>query len=323
MNCKKCVKLLSLYIDGALDSKGKNMIDTHLDACADCRRELETLKSTVTMCQNITPMTLPPDFCKNVLAQLDNAPTYAPSPLQRVQKYIPVAVCCVLLISLAGPVYSLYQKSRPENAEVLTHSTATISPQTAPTEAPNSPSATPQISPSATPGDPINTPQATAQADATPFAAPVQTVAPGQSALPGTTAPPAGATLQPTSPPIVTQTEPPVVSSNPAKEPTNTMVPTVTPTDAPPALTPSPTPPSMSPLIIRQAQVYFLNDLVPQTGMIVYTDGAYTIYELAPDEFSDLLTQMTEVSTLEFVDDPTAIASIEFSPHMYYIVIRH
>ena len=330
MTCKKCTKLLSLYLDGTLDSKGKNMLDTHLSACADCRRELETLKSTVAMCQNITPMTLPPDFCKNIIAQIDNAPTYAPSPLQRMQKYIPVAVCCVLLISLAGPVYSLYKKSRPESASVLTQPTATILQQTSVPDGSSRPSATPQISPTATPGDPINTPQATVQADSTPFSAPAQTEAstPGQSTtIPTAVSPqvPTGTSSQTTPTPVVTQPVPPmIIPSAPVKEPVSTDPPAATPSHMPLTLTQSPPAASATPFIIMQAQVYFLNDIVPQTGTIVYTDGAYTVYELAPGEFSDLLAQIEEAtSALEFANDPTAIAPIEFSPYMYYIIIRH
>lgn len=47
MNCGQVQEKLSCYLDGVLDETTLEAIETHIEVCADCRKELEALQSVV------------------------------------------------------------------------------------------------------------------------------------------------------------------------------------------------------------------------------------------------------------------------------------
>jgi anti-sigma factor RsiW len=56
------IKHLSAYIDGELSPRLRRKVERHLDACADCRRELESLRATVTLMRRMPVLAPPRDF---------------------------------------------------------------------------------------------------------------------------------------------------------------------------------------------------------------------------------------------------------------------
>lgn len=46
-NCSVIDKLLSPYLDGELSDQAAESVETHLNTCARCRDELESLRHTV------------------------------------------------------------------------------------------------------------------------------------------------------------------------------------------------------------------------------------------------------------------------------------
>ena len=46
-NCGEIIELMSLYIDGELDSETKREFEEHIETCESCRSELYELKEIV------------------------------------------------------------------------------------------------------------------------------------------------------------------------------------------------------------------------------------------------------------------------------------
>jgi len=57
--CQQLRGMLSLYIDGELSSPEKTKVERHIEECAACRRELESLRATVGLLRRV-PVVAPP-----------------------------------------------------------------------------------------------------------------------------------------------------------------------------------------------------------------------------------------------------------------------
>ena len=51
MECKEIREILVAFVDNELPDEMREAIQSHLDSCADCSRELESLRDTVNLCQ--------------------------------------------------------------------------------------------------------------------------------------------------------------------------------------------------------------------------------------------------------------------------------
>lgn len=72
MNCGKITELLSPYIDGMTNEKETRWVESHLNSCADCRDELEQLKSVCNMVSNLPAPKLPEKFNQELKVRLAN-----------------------------------------------------------------------------------------------------------------------------------------------------------------------------------------------------------------------------------------------------------
>ncbi len=62
MNCEKCQKLISSYIDGDLDAQTSNELQTHFSVCADCAKLHEDFASILGFCgETFTEDSIPPN----------------------------------------------------------------------------------------------------------------------------------------------------------------------------------------------------------------------------------------------------------------------
>lgn len=59
MNCKEVLDLLSEYIDGELDERERALLSSHLEECSDCRKELEAMKTAISMVQGLGEVEVP------------------------------------------------------------------------------------------------------------------------------------------------------------------------------------------------------------------------------------------------------------------------
>jgi hypothetical protein len=94
-NHNKLRTLLSSYIDGEVNEQEKHRVETHLAGCAECREELESLRSTVGLLGLMPALELPRSF---VLSE-------APRPARQPSSFIwgarlATSVAAVLLVAL-------------------------------------------------------------------------------------------------------------------------------------------------------------------------------------------------------------------------------
>jgi len=109
MNCHDTRELLSALLDEALDAPERSEIQAHLDGCPDCRRELDRLRSTVSLLSRVEHPRAPVGFVDKVMARARPLPwhrrlgrmLFLPLALK-----LPLEAGAMLVIALLG-VYLL------------------------------------------------------------------------------------------------------------------------------------------------------------------------------------------------------------------------
>lgn len=71
MKCSNIKKLLSGYLDGDLEEKESIIVSDHLKICANCSRELDLLKETISLIKIREPVTPPPDFVFQIRKKIE------------------------------------------------------------------------------------------------------------------------------------------------------------------------------------------------------------------------------------------------------------
>jgi len=123
MKCPEARELLSALLDEALSASERQAIEAHLAACAECRRELEALRGTVTLLGRLPPVHAPAGFVDRVMEQ-----TYRPSWPRRVvaalfrplRVKLPLEAAAVVLVGISA-LY-VYQRA-PEVQHVAREET--------------------------------------------------------------------------------------------------------------------------------------------------------------------------------------------------------
>lgn len=69
MNCRQAVRDLPGYLDGAIRSKAHIRLSEHLDACADCREQLQRFRRLAVCLANVQPIAAPPDLATRIRVQ--------------------------------------------------------------------------------------------------------------------------------------------------------------------------------------------------------------------------------------------------------------
>jgi len=76
MTCSETRELLSAWLDQALDAREREEVEVHLAGCSDCRRELEGLRSTVSLLSRVEHVRAPVGFVDKVMGEVYPAPWY-------------------------------------------------------------------------------------------------------------------------------------------------------------------------------------------------------------------------------------------------------
>jgi len=103
MTCHEVRESLSAYLDEALTPDERARVDAHLETCADCPRELASLRATVTLLRRVQPVRAPVGFVDRTLALTRPRPWYrrlAEALLLPLSVKVPVQVTGVALIAL-------------------------------------------------------------------------------------------------------------------------------------------------------------------------------------------------------------------------------
>ena len=126
MNCHDAREWLSDLLDDALATEARAQVDAHLAGCADCRRELDRLRATVSLLHAVEQPQAPAGFVDRVLAAARPAPWYRRLldwlSAVRLLRFPVEAAAVVLVASLAVYVFqetpALRQAARPESPRV-------------------------------------------------------------------------------------------------------------------------------------------------------------------------------------------------------------
>ena len=79
MTCHEARDLFSAVVDDALAARERAEVDAHLTGCADCRRELDRFRQTVTLVQALPAERAPADFVDRVVTRAELASRARPA----------------------------------------------------------------------------------------------------------------------------------------------------------------------------------------------------------------------------------------------------
>jgi putative zinc finger protein len=105
MTCDDARELCSALVDEALTPAERAALDAHLAGCADCRRELERLRATVSLLRASPPVRAPAGFVDRVLEAARPVPWYrrvASRLFRPLSVKLPVQAAALVLISVAA-----------------------------------------------------------------------------------------------------------------------------------------------------------------------------------------------------------------------------
>jgi anti-sigma factor RsiW len=76
IECRQIAELLGDYLDGALPSHTRDLIDFHIDGCPPCVAFINTYRGTIDAAKKLTDVQIPSELKKRLLAVLksDKAP---------------------------------------------------------------------------------------------------------------------------------------------------------------------------------------------------------------------------------------------------------
>ncbi|MCK5305731.1 MAG: zf-HC2 domain-containing protein [Candidatus Omnitrophica bacterium] len=102
MNCNEIKKLLSEYIDGALEADEKAVVEEHLASCEKCSEEAALLKACVEKIGSLEKIEAPEEFLKKVKERVERR-----SVFQEMMRGLFVPVRIKIPLELAGVAVSV------------------------------------------------------------------------------------------------------------------------------------------------------------------------------------------------------------------------
>jgi predicted anti-sigma-YlaC factor YlaD len=114
MNCRRVESLMSAYIDGELTGAEMLEIRSHLDDCAECAKEHESIKLTKQMIFRLATIKPREDFAASILTKLDvveipryqrllnNASSFLHQKLSPVAAALAVSGVALVIMSAGG-----------------------------------------------------------------------------------------------------------------------------------------------------------------------------------------------------------------------------
>lgn len=79
MNCQQAQRHLPGYLDGAIPSRHHIQLRAHLDACTDCREQLERFRRLAVCLANVQPVDVPADLAWRIRVQASQARSFSGS----------------------------------------------------------------------------------------------------------------------------------------------------------------------------------------------------------------------------------------------------
>ncbi len=120
--CKKLKGMLSPYIDEQLSPSEVKRVERHIEECAVCRRELESLRAVVSLLHRVPMVALPRSF--TIAAR---APRRRPVALGALRVATAVAVLLLAFVFTSDALH-LFEAGRVEDRSTLQGYTATSTP---------------------------------------------------------------------------------------------------------------------------------------------------------------------------------------------------
>ena len=99
MTCEAARESLSGLLDEALSPDERRAVETHLEGCAECRRELDRLRETVALLHRVSPAHAPAGFVDRVVAAASPTPWYRRVFFPLWAK-LPVEATAVVMVAL-------------------------------------------------------------------------------------------------------------------------------------------------------------------------------------------------------------------------------
>lgn len=118
MTCPETRDLLSGWLDQALDAHEREQVEAHLAGCPECRRELEGLRSTVSLLSRVEPARAPVGFVDKVMGEVYPAPWYRKLGrlvFQPLSVKLPLEAGAMVVIAVLG-VYLLQRTPEMKDA---------------------------------------------------------------------------------------------------------------------------------------------------------------------------------------------------------------
>jgi hypothetical protein len=103
MTCDDVRESLSALLDEALTPDERRAVEAHLEGCAECRRELERLRQTVTLLHRVSPAHAPVGFVDRVVAAAQPKAWYrrvAAAVLLPLSTKLPVEATAIVMVAL-------------------------------------------------------------------------------------------------------------------------------------------------------------------------------------------------------------------------------
>jgi len=129
MTCSETRDLLSAWLDQALDAHEREQVEAHLAGCPECRRELEGLRSTVTVLSRVEHPRAPVGFVDRVMGEVYPAPWYRKLGrlvFQPLSVKLPLEAGAMVVIAVLG-VYLL--QGTPEMKDAARPDVPAVAPR--------------------------------------------------------------------------------------------------------------------------------------------------------------------------------------------------
>jgi hypothetical protein len=129
MTCSETRDLLSAWLDQALDPHEREQVEAHLAGCPECRRELEGLRSTVTVLSRVEHPRAPVGFVDRVMGEVYPAPWYRKLGrlvFQPLSVKLPLEAGAMVVIAVLG-VYLL--QGTPEMKDAARPDVPAVAPR--------------------------------------------------------------------------------------------------------------------------------------------------------------------------------------------------
>jgi Putative zinc-finger len=129
MTCSEARDLLSAWLDQALDAHEREQVEAHLAGCPECRRELEGLRSTVTVLSRVEHPRAPVGFVDKVMGEVYPAPWYRKLGrlvFQPLSVKLPLEAGAMVVIAILG-VYLL--QGTPEMQDAARPDVPAVAPR--------------------------------------------------------------------------------------------------------------------------------------------------------------------------------------------------